>query len=475
MAGISVERSSFKPRVRESFIDVPRIRLAVSDRVRNTESVVGKIDEVLKTEKPREDAGVGQWVSYFDTNWRKEGLSADWQNLKTKDERKTIGFSMKGQMEMLQDASDKMAVSEWAKKTKQDLLGFKLEYLSDHLVYPCKYEWNGSRLESKTYGNKDMEETVSAKERNGSVKEALKDMKEFFRTAPDGAIAVMPSPKGDSGLRTDDGKRIEYPDSYFFIMQKKGDTVTNYTLKTDFTPQESREAIYQMTGKRLSPTDSLESYVQAVAKIKPGKDGAAKPSDVVGVLEKIRKDKGEAHAFHNKETGEDIGWSEVYKDIREGEKLYNFNKKTQEAIDAFEGYCRQGNHTKEELQKAISATILRMSKIFYEDEDKQNAMRANKSYRLVSGGSSFGDILGAVADRPGCAGGGAGSGRSLVIDSAGGPMSGTAAEDGGMLSGAYGYDQFGSLVFKCKQGHINTRPRGEFMENCSSCSMSLRC
>ena len=60
MAGISVERSSFKPRVRESFIDVPRIRLAVSDRVRNTESVVGKIDEVLKIEKPREDAGVDQ-------------------------------------------------------------------------------------------------------------------------------------------------------------------------------------------------------------------------------------------------------------------------------------------------------------------------------------------------------------------------------------------------------------------------------
>ena len=72
--------------------------------MRNTESVVGKIDEVLKIEKPREDAGVDQWVSYFDTNWRKEGLSADWQNLKTKDERKTIGFSMKGQMEMLQDA-----------------------------------------------------------------------------------------------------------------------------------------------------------------------------------------------------------------------------------------------------------------------------------------------------------------------------------------------------------------------------------
>ena len=184
---------------------IPQVE--VSPKVRISQEKYG--DKMRVVEKPRDNAPLDRWVSYFVTNWQKEELPVDWQNLRTKGEGKTIGFSMKKQMRLLEDASDETAVSEWTQQTRQDLLGFKLEYLSDHLVYPCKYEWNGDRLENKEYGNKDMVETTSAQERNGSVRNALKDMKDFFRTAPDGAIAVMPSPKGDSGLRTDDGKRLD--------------------------------------------------------------------------------------------------------------------------------------------------------------------------------------------------------------------------------------------------------------------------
>jgi hypothetical protein len=470
MAGISVERSSYRPRTIEPLIALPRTMLTTSDRVRNTQAVVDRIDTVLSYEKPGENADLGQWVSYFDTSHQKEGLSSDWHNLHTK-EGKAIGFSMKGQMALLEDASDKKAVYGWAQKTKQDLLGFKLEYLSDHLVYPCKYEWNGGRLENKDYGNKDIEETVSAQERNGSVKKALKDMKEFFRTAPDGAIAVMTSPKGDSGLATDAGEMIAYPDSYFFMMQKNGDKVINYTLKTDFTVHECREAIERMTGEKPSLTATMEDYTKTIAKIKPGEKNVQDVSDVVKLL------KGERGYAHENIKGEKTGWGEVYADIKQGEKLYNFNKKTQQAIDSFEAYCRGGSHTKEELQKAVAATILRMSKLFYEDEEaKQKVMRANSSYHPVSANSSFGDIMGAVAERPGCAGGGGNSGRSILIGSAGGDVVGIAGDGSdSFLKGIFGSDERGSLMFRCKRKHINTRPRGGFRPKCSTCHESVRC
>ncbi len=36
-------------------------------------------------------------------------------------------------------------------------------------------------------------------------------------------------------------------------------------------------------------------------------------------------------------------------------------------------------------------------------------------------------------------------------------------------------DQYGSLKFKCKHGHQNTRPRGKLIPNCQSCGVSVRC
>jgi hypothetical protein len=414
MAGISVERPSYRPRAVTPEIAVPRTRIAVSEKVRDTDRVLGNIDVALQnlTEKPRQDAGLGQWISYFDFNSEKEGLPSDWQNLRTLGDRKEIGFSMNMQMGMLENATDKKSVSEWTKKTKQDLIGFKIEYLTDHLVYPCAYERNadGSRLESRDYGNLDMVDTVSATERNGSVKRSLEKMKAFFlsENTPDGAIAVMASPKGDAGIKTDDGKRIDYPDSYFFIMQKKGDKVENFTLKTDFSLHESREAIYQLTGKRLSPFDRVETYVDTVATIKPGEKEVKGVSGVVKVLEQVRNGQDKKHAFEHSETREKIGWGEVYKDIQNSAELYNFNKTTQQVIDKFEEYCQEANHTKEELQKAIAATILRMSELFFKEKGNETAMQQDTWYDPYEV-KSFGDVLKGVSARPGCAGGGGGS------------------------------------------------------------------
>ncbi len=47
------------------------------------------------------------------------------------------------------------------------------------------------------------------------------------------------------------------------------------------------------------------------------------------------------------------------------------------------------------------------------------------------------------------------------------------SEDG--LKSSTAEDKYGSLQFKCKKGHSNTRPRGKLIEKCQVCNMSVRC
>jgi hypothetical protein len=445
--------------------------------IRNTRPFIAELPQLserrvdvsaLPHEEGPPESGTGNFISYFDTNWQRENLPQDWYKLRSL-KGKHVGFSMQTQMDLLKDAQNTEEVTSWTQKTKQDLVGFKLEYLSDHVVYPCKYERSASdptRLENSLYGNADMVETVSADERNGSVVRGLKEMKAFFldENTPDGSIAIMTSPAGPSGLKTDDGKDIAYPDSYFFIMQKQGETVHNFTLKTDFTIAECREALYQLTGRRLSPTAPMEEYVEAIAKITPREDGAPmQVEDIVTTLESVRPE----YAFKTDEKK--TSWHEVYVDIAQGEKLYEFNHKTQDIIEEFEQYALEGTHSKEDLQKAVAVTILRMSKYFFEEEQDPQPQIGTLSQgqwadikpRLSTG--SFGAALEQAAERPGCAGGGKGS-SSVSVESIT-PRLGSAGED-----------EFGDLQFNCPHCHKTiTRSPGNLYENCPECSESVRC
>lgn len=359
-----------------------------------------------KTKNKLMDHGsLSDYITFFDTFTYEEGLPQNWQSLKSLKGRQ-VGFSMKTQMDLLDDPKNLQKLKRWTQKTKQDIIGFKLEYLTDHLVYPIIYEKNlhdPTRLENKLYGNADIEETVSEMERNGSVKKAIKRIKHFFLSpqTPEGSLAVMTSTKGDTGLVTDDGENISYPDSYFFILQKKNGKVINYTVKTDFSLNHCREAIEKLTGRKLSNNLSLEDYIDNLALItKDSQKEVQNPSDVIGVLEKIKP----AYAF------QDIGWKNVYEDIQQAMNLYNFNQKTQDIISEFEAYALEGTHTRNELQKAVAATILRIGKQYFHEDRmvaKEIAMDRNQWITIADTKSkTFGRIMEQVAILPGCAGGG---------------------------------------------------------------------
>lgn len=459
------------PRSQDSFLqqhsggerlnEYDRVALVRGDTVPLWEPQRGSRDR--KRENPPEDgADLSLFIDYFDTNWGKEGLPKDWFNLKKK-----VGFSMNSQMALLEN-TDRGSVTEWSEKTIQDIKGFALEYLSTHLVYPCRYEKdpeNPGRLINPQYGMADMVETVSEKERNGSVFDTLSKMKAFFLSddTPDGSIAVMTSPKGPSGLTTDDGQPINYPDSYFFIMQKNGDVVTNFTIKTDFHLHECREALYRLTGIELSASAGIEEYVRAIARFRPGEENDIQSvSDVVRVLQTVRKDQGSDLAFKTTE------WEEVYADLKQEDKLYNFNSDTNRLLEEFEAYCTSESRTESELRKALAATILRISKLLLSDQPNQIERRVLQDmepltyYRVIGPPrmNTYGAVLDEVARRPGCAGGGDSiySPAAVAVDSIT-PRLGIIGDE----------DQYGSLTFRCPECYFrNTRKAGELLTRCQN-------
>lgn len=406
--------------------------------------------------------GLESYIDYFDANWRKERLPRDWFNLK-----KRVGFSMNSQMALL-ETIDRESVIEWSGKTIQDIKGFALEYLSEHLVYPCRYMVDPNdpgRLIDPMYGNKDLVEVVSADERGGSVKESLSKIKGFFLSdqTEDGSIAVMTSPKGPSGLTTDDGQPIHYPDSYFFIMQKNRDVVTNFTIKTDFHLHECREALYRLAGIELPSSAGIEEYVRAIARFRPGEEsGIRSASDVVGVLQAVRQDQGSDFTFKS------TRWEEVYADLEQEHKLYNFNSDTNKFLEEFKAYCISETRTESELRKALAATILRISKLLLSDQPNLierrvlQDMEPLKYYRVIGPArrNTYGAVLDEVARRPGCAGGGDStySPAAVAVDSIT-PRLGIIGVE----------DQYGSLTFRCPECYIrNTRKYGELLKRCQN-------
>jgi len=411
--------------------------------------------------RPAERAGTMAWIQYFDNNWQKEGLPFDWYTLKNKQHK--VGFSMKGQLRTLMNLDDAEQVAQFRKRTKQDLLGFKLEYLSDHLIYPRKYTLKpeAGRMEDRLYGtvngnpdsSPDSVEVVSEAERNGTVKASLKKMKEFFLSSdtPVGATAVMFSPKGDTGLKTDDGSSITYPDSYFFIMQKESDnTVMNYTLKTNFSLEECRKAVFALTGKVLPENAQVEDFVKTIATIRPGEHPQIQDAqDVVKLLQLI----------HPQNPWQDKGWDSVYQDIADKEKLYDFDTKTHDIIDDFEEFCVPGYPTKIMYQKGIAAALLCMSDAYYREEDKRkgHGTLSRNIWQYINFPQSFGAVMAAVAEKPGCAGGG--SKKTTAVITAGGERLGVVGED-----------KYGSLRFNCPDcGGENIRDKGELLDQCKLC------
>jgi len=345
--------------------------------------------------KKSQESGLGRELRHLKQNWSREGLPHNWYDLPK------TGFMIKAQMDLLNSSAKDI----WLQQTKEDIKGFKLEYLCEGLVFPLYYDTdivNGrKRMTAPLYGNKLMVDTVSIEERKGAVKTTLADKIEpFLLTAPDGSIAVMTSPSGESGLKDESGRKIIFPDSQTYIWQKKGDGIVGFTIRTDFENKEHGELLKRLGAYELKDNASVEIYVENAACISSN-EKKMDIKDVVDIMRDVRFDNSGGSLF----AFEDRMWSEVYQDLERKDDLWQFDEKTKQMVEEFKDYVLSSGDmlSRRQVQEALAATVLRIAKFLRGNKKRINLNEYNIEERRRG---SYGMVLEDVQSLPGCAGGG---------------------------------------------------------------------
>lgn len=332
-------------------------------------------------------------IDYFGQNYRREELPRDWWNIND------IGFSMKSQMRLLAETGD-------VNQVERDLRGFALEYLRQGTVFPFEYEIVDGELVDRKYGNRRLLDTVDPNERGGAVKESLSKIQEYLVGGEDGEMAIMVSPPGWTGLAMDNGEKIVYEDTQTFYLQKVGDRVLGAGLRTDFDLNQVKQLIKQLTGQELPASASVIDCVKVISTINPNTDGVGSASDLVRILQKVKKESrpGEASFAYQDKT-----WEDMERDISRRQELYEFDERTGEIINDFREYVLSGNRTQLEIQKALAATFLILSRYFLVDKKIQYGEIHTETYARDIAAMrvmTYGQVVEEVQKLPGCAGGG---------------------------------------------------------------------
>jgi hypothetical protein len=346
-----------------------------------------------KVEASQPKSPLEKQIDYFDRSWQREGLPQDWFEIND------VGFSIKKQMALLKGDDKK-----WVEQTSRDLLGFSLEYLQQGTVFPFEYEIEGGQLVDAKYGRRRMVDTVDPREREGAVLESLRRMQQHLLEGKDGAIAIMVSPPGPTGLTMDDGRSIFYNDTMVFHMQKQGDRVIGITLRSDST--NAKAVVEELAGQALPQVVTVMDCVRALS-LNQG-DATIGANDLVGILEKVS---GGKNAYKEKT------WGDMRRDLARRQFLYDFDSQVQAIVEDLNLYVLAGTHSKLEIQKALAATFLRLSKymLFDQRDEREDSFRLRSGDIFIT--PTYGQIVDEVKKLPGCAGGG-GSATSIlsVID-----------------------------------------------------------
>lgn len=331
-------------------------------------------------------------IAFLDSNWKEQGLTEDWYNLPN------LPFWMKSQMKSL-DCLDDDSIIRWTKQTGRMILGFQLEYLSDRNVFPYKYKKITQQSGNETFvdplydDTRDIIDIAKREERNGAVVDALEGIKSFFLDSQtvEGSIAVIVSPLGPTGMKSEKGFPIDYPDSYILLFQKTTDGIEGYTVQTDFSIQECRTFIQELTGTTLPEDADAERYVREFSHLTPlfNHKSVRTMEDIVRIMEKVRSSHSAkspyAYLKDDKKGSKIIPWAQVYQDMDRAELLYHFDSKVTRIIDKWKRYQYQkeylnnnndGKNTLLNIQKGLAVTIWRLLESWYERKTNEKFLRA---------------------------------------------------------------------------------------------------
>lgn len=339
-------------------------------------------------------------------------------------------------------------------KVKVDIEKFEEEYLQQMASLRWNLAWQEHdgqlRVVCPDYGNvlwssatsKDEREGVVYKTLFGDPEEGTAGIEGWLREAPDNSFAIMVSPKGWSGLRDADGKKIWYPETQVYVIQKisknNGDqnesVLQGYTFRYDANILQNEELQRRLGLPVVETGDQLErikNTVRNVAFITPdaaeqadqeGRKAIRSFKDIVDVMEEV--------AGTNTAYGEG-GAIKTFDDIRaflaHPEKYSKQHPLTGGLIQRFQEYARvrleQGGVREElerDLQIGLALSLLQLNRMYREEAkgesyvytgDGLNGRISRESLlrrlvRYVGGGMNYQNEKEDLRRRPGCAGGG---------------------------------------------------------------------
>lgn len=269
------------------------------------------------------------------------------------------GFHVKDQVRLLQDnLRSGVSFKDSMKQVKEDVQGFKLEYLVEQPVFPIALEkamYQGRmRLVGRLYGGKPLVDVTSADERHGAVRKSIEEIEEHALNAEPGTLIVMSSSKGWSGYQSRDGvleqyseddvsagraKEITYPDSQTYCFQVQNDgNVRGFTLKSDMNIFQNEELLKSLGVEENRFSDDpdikqrIKNVVRNVAYVEPSKGKTIE--DVVDKIQAIKK----GETAYKDSTGEARTFSEMRGLVKNPESLFNIDEVMQSHTDSFEQY-----------------------------------------------------------------------------------------------------------------------------------------
>ena len=178
------------------------------------------------------------------------------------------GFNVRLQMDILSQNPSYQEVDLWLKKTKEDIKAFWLEYLARLPILPIKIgiDDKKERLIAPEYADAGLVDVISAKERNGSVKNSVLEIENFLIKAKSNSVAALISPPGWTNLKNEDGISTSYKDTQIYIFYKdEQEKIRAFTLVSNLSLEDNRNLVYNFSGKDIDNNLSTKEKIIAIS------------------------------------------------------------------------------------------------------------------------------------------------------------------------------------------------------------------
>lgn len=270
------------------------------------------------------------------------------------------------------------AISEWTQETSEDVEGFWFEYLCQHLVLPIKIEKKFTRgkweIVCPRYSNKPLSETVLTDERNGAAKEGIDKLTEFLTSAPENSMAILISPSGWSGLRTEEGERIIYTETQIYVYKiNLLGQVEAITLRTDCSLAQNMTLYRTLFDSNLSVFKTSQTDQSVIEEMVGNPiliDGTESSIDLEDIIKTIELIKGSKYALKERtfaELWEQFRHRHEISQLEEQTDPKADNKRAKEAIDKFrrfmESYEDLASESLEDIAEELESTLRQLYRI----------------------------------------------------------------------------------------------------------------